>query len=108
MRNGKTKHLIRYSTCLFCVFAFAGCSGKYIIVKDEKGFPIQNAEVYATSLSMTIGPNLTNKEGIAFVPSNVQGTHWISISKEGYAGTCFDVPRANKIEVILTQEINTK
>lgn len=57
---------------------------------------------------MTIGPNLTNKEGIAFVPSNVQGTHWISISKEGYAGTCFDVPRANKIEVILTQEINTK
>ncbi|MBL7214391.1 MAG: hypothetical protein ISS71_01800 [Phycisphaerae bacterium] len=91
---------------LMLCLLFAGCSSPLqVMVKDEEGRPIQNAEVYAISLSITSEPHLTNKKGIAHVPLFIgQQARWISVAKEGYAGTFFDTPKTKKIEVALKQE----
>lgn len=102
----KIKHLIGYIACLICVCAFAGCSGKYVIVKDENGFPIQDAEVYAVSLSINSGPKLTNRKGVAYIPYIVQQAQWVAVCKEGYSETSVDVPISKSIEVVLTRKIN--
>lgn len=99
--QSKMRVLVGCGTLLCCAFVLCGCSGNYVIVKDDKGNPVQGAEVYATALSIGAGPNLTNENGFAHVPSCVQQTQWISIRKDGYEYVRFEVQRKNRIEVVL-------
>jgi len=52
------------------LFTLYGCN--VVIVADKDGKPIKGAKAYAISLSTGAGPNITNNEGIAEAPSNVQ------------------------------------
>jgi hypothetical protein len=89
------------ATCVFELFAFCGCAEKYVVVKDDNGLPVQNAEIYAISLSINCGPHLTNKKGLANVPNCIQQAQWVSIVKNGYASVLLEIPEENRIEVIL-------
>jgi hypothetical protein len=89
------------ATCVFALLAFCGCAEKYVVVKDDNGLPVQNAEVYAISLSINCGPHLTNKKGLANVPNCIQQAQWVSVAKKGYAAVSFEIPKEKRIEVIL-------
>ena len=69
---------------IFAVSFLFGSIGEKVIVTDEDGRPVQGAKVYALSLSVNSGPTETNAKGEASIPSNVQGTKWILITKSGY------------------------
>jgi hypothetical protein len=59
---------------------------------DVQGNPIPGALIYSVSLSMDIGPAKTNARREARVPSHIQGTHWVDVSKNGYRSVRVEVP----------------
>ena len=73
-------------------FLVTGCSSEKVIVVDSKGVPVQDAEIYAVSLSMSTGPAKTNAKGEATVPSNRQGARWIAVKKMGYQEMQVSIP----------------
>jgi hypothetical protein len=80
----------------------SGCSQVHVI--DAAGTPIPQAEVWSQSLSMDIGPNLTDAHGDAEVPSNIQGTKWIRVARTGYASAIVAVPAAYPLTITLNRE----
>lgn len=79
-------------TTIFILFLL-GCASPKVVVTDVMGKPIPQALIYSISLSMNIGPAKTNARGEARVPSNIQGTRWIDVSKKGYRSVRVDVPK---------------
>jgi hypothetical protein len=80
----------------------SGCAGVYVV--DPAGQPIPNAKVYAVSLSMNIGPNITDSKGYAQVPSNIQGAQWIAVECNGYKDASIPVPGTYPATIVLTKQ----
>ncbi len=69
---------------LLLLSILCGCSNRKIVVTDVEGSPLQGVEIYAQSESINCKPTVTNENGEAKVPQNIQGVKWILIrSKEG-------------------------
>ena len=83
----------------------AGCSS-IVRVVDSRGAPVEGAEVYAVSLSMNTGPNMTDAEGEADLPDNIQGTKWVEIRKPGFKTAHVDVPAEWPLRVTLMRVAN--
>ena len=88
--------------CFSAALLLAGCAAVHVV--DTEGNPIPNAEVTSTSMSMGTGPNLTDANGNAQVPSNVQGTKWITVTCKGYKMVTIDVPPQYPITITLNKE----
>ena len=89
-------------TTIFILF-LVGCSSPKVVVTDVTGKPIPQALIYSISLSMNIGPATTNAKGEARVPSNIQGTRWIDVSKKGYRSLRVDVPKSWPFHITLEE-----
>jgi len=105
------KHLIVIAS--MSVLLLVGCltvgpevivTDQKVIVVDRRRSPIRDAEIYAVSLSMNIGPAKTDGRGEASVPFNIQGTRWISVAKEGYQAVQVPVPIEWPLKVILKKK----
>lgn len=82
-----------------------GCqSHTVVLVTDHSGKPLVGAQVVAVSPSMNTGPNFTDSDGRATVPSNVQGIQWLDISKDGFRPERLDVPSRWPLHVTLQPE----
>ena len=81
----------------------AGCASPKVVVVDVQGKPIPQALIYSISLSMNIGPAKTNARGEARVPSNIQGTRWIDVSKKGYRSLRVVVPKSWPFHITLEE-----
>ena len=91
-------HMHLLTIASFLLF-LSGCATVRVV--DSAGKPIPNAEVFAISLSMNTGPNITDQDGYASVPYNVQGTKWIAVSCVGYKDAQVNVPPKFPIELTL-------
>ncbi len=89
-------------TTIFILF-LVGCASPKVVVTDVTGKPIPQALIYSISLSMNIGPAKTNARGEARVPSNIQGTRWIDVSKKGYRSLRVDVPKSWPFHITLEE-----
>ncbi len=79
-----------------------GCAKQEVVkVTDATGQPIAGANVEAVSPSMNAGPNVTDANGEAPLPSNVQGTKWVAVSKTGFERTQVDIPKQWPLRVTL-------
>jgi hypothetical protein len=90
---------------LLSIAVLAGCSS-IVHVVDARGAPVEGAEVYAVSLSMNTGPNLTDAEGEASLPDNIQGTKWVEVRKPGFKTAHVDVPAEWPLRVTLQRAGN--
>ena len=72
-----------------------------VIVTDNGGQPIENAEVYSVSASMTVGPHVTNTLGEATVPHNLQESQWVRVVAAGYQVAQYEVSRQETLRVVL-------
>ncbi|MFT3869245.1 MAG: carboxypeptidase-like regulatory domain-containing protein [Nibricoccus sp.] len=88
---------------LFClVLPLSGCRTAGIVVVDTAGAPIKDAKVVGISLSMGGQSTVTNKKGRASIPSAIQQTRWIYVTKEGYfQSDQIEVSAPKPIKVIL-------
>jgi hypothetical protein len=86
----------------FCLLG--GCEEENITVVDATGTPIDNAKVYAQSMSMTLDPVLTNTKGETTLPFNIQGTKWISVEKDGFQSAQIAVPETWPVQIVLEKE----
>ena len=89
-------------TTIFILF-LVGCASPKVVVVDVQGKPISDALIYSISLSMNIGPTKTNARGEARVPSNIQGTRWLDVSKKGYRSLRVDVPKSWPFHITLEE-----
>ena len=96
------KYMIVFAT--FSILFITGCSTERVIVVDGNGSPIQDAEIYAASLSMNTGPAKTNAKGRATVPSNIQGAKWVSVKKNGYQDVQLPIPAKWPLKIILKKK----
>lgn len=81
---------------------FVGCAGaQKVVVTDPAGVPIADAAVEAVSASMNSSPVTTDAQGEAEMPSIVQETEWVKISKPGYATEQIPVPQKWPAKVVL-------
>ena len=87
----------------FFVLFLTGCASPKVVVVDAQGKPITEALIYSVSLSMDVGPTKTNARGEARVPSNIQGTHWVEISKNGYRSVRIDAPNSWPLKITLEE-----
>ena len=85
---------------LGAVVGLAGCSGLVQVV-DPAGQPVVGAEVLAVSLSMTAGPNITDGQGEAFLPGNLQNVKWVQVSKPWYRTVQVEVTETWPLHVML-------
>ena len=95
-----------FITSLGCLaLFFAACSRPQIEVVDSAGAPIEGAEIVGYSLSIQGQQTQTDKRGHAQIPSAVQQTQWIVVSKPGFIRTeQIDVSGPKPIKVILQKK----
>ncbi len=79
------------------------CASPKVVVMNVQGNPIPDALVYSVSLSMDVGPAKTNSRGEASVPSNIQGIHWVEVSKNGYKSVRVEVSGSWPLNIILKE-----
>ena len=79
------------------------CASPKVVVTDVQGNPLPEALIYSVSLSMDVGPAKTNARGEARVPSNIQGTHWVDVSKNGYRSVRVEVPSSWPLMITLEE-----
>ena len=79
------------------------CASPKVVVTDVQGNPLPEALIYSVSLSMDVGPAKTNARGEARVPSNIQGTHWVDVSKNGYRSARVEVPSSWPLMITLEE-----
>jgi hypothetical protein len=93
----------------FFSLGLTGCSSRQLVhVVDANGAPIQGAAVEAVSPSINSTPNLTDASGDAPLPSNIQGSTWVQISKIGYDSIQVDMPSKWPLQVTLTKSRKSK
>ena len=80
-----------------------GCASPKVVVTDVLGNPIPEALIYSVSLSIEVGPAKTDARGEARVPSNIQGTHWVDVSKNGYRSVRVEVPSSWPLTITLEE-----
>ena len=85
---------------LAAVVGLAGCSGLVQVV-DPDGRPVAGAEVTAVSLSMTAGPNITDGQGEAYLPGNIQDVQWVQVAKPWHRTVQVDLPETWPLRVML-------
>lgn len=87
---------------MFAAVMAVGCASRETVrVVNGSGQPIVGANVEAVSPSMNAGPNVTDANGEAPLPSNVQGARWVAVSKPGFERTQVDVPKQWPLRVVL-------
>jgi hypothetical protein len=96
------RYFVTLLTTAFLPF-LAGCASPTVVVMDAQGNPIPEALIYSVSLSMDIGPAKTNARGEARVPSNIQGTHWVDVSKNGYRSIRVEIPTSWPLMITLEE-----
>ena len=80
----------------------SACRVPDVVVVDAAGLPIEDAKVVGISLSMYGQFTKTNKNGCASIPSSIQRTVWIVVSKAGYQDSPqIDVSAPKPIKVVL-------
>jgi len=72
-----------------------------VVVKDLSGAPIEGAKIVAHSLSMSGLTTYTDSRGQARVPSSIQATKWITVSKAGYQSRWMELDATNPMVVVL-------
>lgn len=95
-------HFVRLLATAFLLF-LVGCASPKVVVKDALGNPIPEALIYSVSLSIDVGPAKTDARGEARVPSNIQGTHWVAVSKNGYSSVRVEVPSSWPLTITLEE-----
>jgi len=95
-------YFVRLLATAFLLF-LVGCASPKVVVMDALGNPIPEALIYSVSLSIDVGPAKTDARGEARVPSNIQGTHWVDVSKPGYRSVRVEVPSSWPLTIILEE-----
>ena len=95
-------YFVRLLATAFLLFLL-GCASPKVVVMDALGNPIPEALIYSVSLSFDVGPAKTDARGEARVPSNIQGTHWVDVSKPGYRSVRVEVPSSWPLTIILEE-----
>lgn len=89
----------------FLALLFGGCGRHEILVVDESGAPIADAEITGYSLSIQGQQAKTGQDGYAQIPSAAQPTQWIVVSKKGFVRTSqIDVSGPKPIKVVLKKK----
>jgi hypothetical protein len=96
------RHFVRLLAIAFLLF-LVGCASPKVVVKDVLGNPIPEVLIYSVSLSIDVGPAKTDARGEARVPSNIQGTHWVDVSKPGYSSVRVEVPSSWPLTITLEE-----
>ena len=78
-----------------------------VVVVDELGRPVKDAEVEPVSLSINYSELKTNKKGEVSISWKVQPVEWISVSKKDYEATGHIQYRGEKrpVKVVLKKVI---
>jgi hypothetical protein len=87
---------------LLALAVLMGCDR--IRVVDAGGAPVRGAQVTGVALSTSSAPVLTDADGWATVPGNVQGTRWISIACSGFASTQVPAPARYPATIVLERQ----
>jgi len=72
-----------------------------VVVRDTSGKPIEGAKIVAHSLSMSGLTSYTDSQGRTRVPSSIQATRWIDVSKTGYQSVRVELDAADPIIIVL-------
>lgn len=96
-------YFVRLLATAFLLF-LTGCASPKVVVMDVLGNPIPEALIYSVSLSVDVGPAKTDARGEARVPSNIQGTHWVDVSKNGYRSVRVEVPSSWPLTITLKEQ----
>ena len=74
--------------CLGALLLFSACrsvgSACQVLVVDERGEPIERAELVVISLSIDVDSQRTYARRMAYLPSLVQEAKWLSVGRRGY------------------------
>lgn len=72
-----------------------------VIVRDASGKPIEAAKIVAHSLSMSGLAAYTDAQGRARVPTSIQTTRWIDVSKTGFQSRRLELDSTNPMIIVL-------
>jgi hypothetical protein len=95
----------RTSIMLASLLTFAGCAGPDLVIQDPAGTPIEGAKILGASMSVGGQTTFSDRKGHAPIPSAIQPTRWISVSKPGFheVGN-IDVDKPKPIVITLEKE----
>jgi uncharacterized protein YcfL len=89
-------------TVSLATILLSGCSiDRVVRVVDVSGKPVSGAHVQAVSLSINSHPNSTDDNGRTLLPSNIQGTKWVVVSKAGYQSIQIEIPQTWPLSITL-------
>ena len=90
---------ILFLVCSGCVTPSAWMPD--VLVRDGSGAPIEGAKIVAHSLSMSGLTANTDSKGCARIPSTIQATLWVTVSKTGYRSQWVELNATNPLVVTL-------
>jgi hypothetical protein len=91
----------RFVVLLSIIFLLIGCDKVRVI--DNNGNPIVGAEVCAVGLTLSNGPNITDHNGFANIPTCIQEIKWISVNCKGYGSAYINVPKKYPLTISLNK-----
>lgn len=87
------------------ILILVGCTRSIEVqVVDVRGRSVQGAEVIAYTDSLRSPPQVTDRDGRAWVPRGVsiQATRNLGVTKEGFEPQWVELPRRGPVKVVLT------
>jgi len=94
---------MRLALAALFVFVTLGCD-QDVIVTDQAGKPVQNADVSPVSANMNGATVKTDANGVATIPTALEyidQVQWVAIEKAGYESEQFNVTHKWPLKVVL-------